>query len=391
MSPQLIKNRIIHLWNQKLKIRKLSFWNMIKNNYKAGIYERWLNSSPKILPRKFQIKPILNEPEQQRQLREKLALEKLKTEIELLKLRGQNNEQKYISIDEKIYTELKKYAEGECLENVNKLWKTSCEVEETNSLLRWEKQAKFFQTYEIHFHSGDTPINPFIKVKKKEINRSQNTISHNYNNRSKGNNSSRHSSSDFNSTKRRYDTFNYNNKPYQKLNDWNYRNSRLPQSPRNEHPNKSFFQKARTYTNRQYTSPTNTNILQPSGTQWNNSPMMDNHPQRPFHYSSQLNVVNRTTHPHYRYDNYQPRRTYSKNYYDSRDDIYPILQRRIPQHSKLTRRNTHPVHPHLTENNENIQPQFRKPNHFLDLTQRNRDVKWNFRNNLKSLTYPRNF
>uniref|UniRef100_A0A0L8FN67 Uncharacterized protein n=1 Tax=Octopus bimaculoides TaxID=37653 RepID=A0A0L8FN67_OCTBM len=104
-----IKNRIVHIRNEKLKVRKFSFWNMIKNNHKAEIYERWLNSTPIILPHKFQIKRIPNEQDQRRQLRENLTLEKMKTEIELLKLRALSNEEKLKNIDEEIYNELKKH------------------------------------------------------------------------------------------------------------------------------------------------------------------------------------------------------------------------------------------------------------------------------------------
>lgn len=49
-----------------------------------------MNSTPLILPRKFQIKPISDEPEQQRYLHLKLLLERMR--IELLKLRANNHE-----------------------------------------------------------------------------------------------------------------------------------------------------------------------------------------------------------------------------------------------------------------------------------------------------------
>uniref|UniRef100_A0A0L8GWS3 Uncharacterized protein n=1 Tax=Octopus bimaculoides TaxID=37653 RepID=A0A0L8GWS3_OCTBM len=100
---------------------------MLKNHNKAEIYDKWLNSSPIILPRKFQIKHITDEPEGQRYLREKLASEKMKTEVELLKLRAQNHEQKYTKIDDEMLFELTTHSNEQSLEHVIKLWKDECQ------------------------------------------------------------------------------------------------------------------------------------------------------------------------------------------------------------------------------------------------------------------------
>lgn len=54
---QSIKNHIIHFWNNK-NLNPENFLSGIRLifNYKAEIYENWLNSTPLILDRKFQIK-----------------------------------------------------------------------------------------------------------------------------------------------------------------------------------------------------------------------------------------------------------------------------------------------------------------------------------------------
>ena len=81
---------------------------MLKNRNKSEIYEKWMNSTPIILPKKLQIKPIPDEPEVQRRLRERMSLDKMRMETELLKLRADTNEEKFKSIDENMKSELAK-------------------------------------------------------------------------------------------------------------------------------------------------------------------------------------------------------------------------------------------------------------------------------------------
>lgn len=66
---------------------------MIKTIYKAEIFDFWRNLSPLILPRKIQIKLIVNEKEQQTRPMNEIALGKGKRITELLKFRGKNDEQ----------------------------------------------------------------------------------------------------------------------------------------------------------------------------------------------------------------------------------------------------------------------------------------------------------
>ena len=144
-------------------MRKFAFWNMLKNGNKADIYEKWSTSTPIILPRKLQVKLIPDEPEQQRRLREKMALDKFRMEIELLRLRAESNEQKFKSIDEQMEVEISKKAEGILYENTIKLWKEECENEEITSLQRWEKSDDWFSNYETEFKKEYNTDNPFMK------------------------------------------------------------------------------------------------------------------------------------------------------------------------------------------------------------------------------------
>ena len=98
---------------------------MMKNAEKAKLYNTWLNSGPTILPRKFQIPFIKREPENQRARRERLALEQLKTEIDLLQMRSnynEDNEDKYHSLDENVLSFLKTKMSRSVFNILTRIW-----------------------------------------------------------------------------------------------------------------------------------------------------------------------------------------------------------------------------------------------------------------------------
>ena len=102
-----IKEAIKQTWNQRLIKRRFAFWNFIKNKNKAEVYTSWINSNPIVVPRKFQMKQILNENEAHRKIRERLALESFNGEVELLTLRALPNEDKLKKIDQEMKEEIK--------------------------------------------------------------------------------------------------------------------------------------------------------------------------------------------------------------------------------------------------------------------------------------------
>ena len=132
------------------------------------MYERWIKSTPIILPRKLQIKEILEEPEQQTRVRQRNTMDTMNMEIELMKLRAENNEQKVKNIDEEMITEFKSKASGDLLDSITKLWKEECEIEEMNSLQRWEKSDNWFAKYESEFKQEYDTKNPFMKNIKQQ-------------------------------------------------------------------------------------------------------------------------------------------------------------------------------------------------------------------------------
>lgn len=68
---------------------------MMKTEEKVKIYNNWLNSGPKAIPRKLQIPIIRGKPENHRVRRERLVFEEFKAEIDLLQMQAKYNEDKY--------------------------------------------------------------------------------------------------------------------------------------------------------------------------------------------------------------------------------------------------------------------------------------------------------
>lgn len=163
-EAEKIKQTFIQKWNHELKLRRIYFWNMLKNKNKADIYLNWLESSPIVLPRKLQFKEISEEPEQQRRRREKLAMDQFQAEIDLLQMRAKANEEKCDTVDLEMEQLIKTKANGNIAKNLLFLWNTDCKQEEDISVQRWSKSSIWFDKYKTEFHETVNNQNPFVKT-----------------------------------------------------------------------------------------------------------------------------------------------------------------------------------------------------------------------------------
>lgn len=73
------KKKEITIWKKMLNERKQAYWNAIRCENLADIYEKWRQNKEE--------KPIDNEPEEDTRIRRNLAIQKFDTEISLLRLR----------------------------------------------------------------------------------------------------------------------------------------------------------------------------------------------------------------------------------------------------------------------------------------------------------------
>ena len=74
----------------------------MRNENIAKVYENWRNTTPIVIPRKLQIKEIIEEPDNQRRLRERRVLDMYRSEKELLELRAGQHEELIKRTDQEI-------------------------------------------------------------------------------------------------------------------------------------------------------------------------------------------------------------------------------------------------------------------------------------------------
>jgi hypothetical protein len=131
------KKKYIYTGYRTLNFRKQLFWKQINNANDAEQYEKWLGEDNPILPRKFRITEINGEPEDQKNIRANMAVERVKGEIQLLRMRSEKSQEKVMNIDEQMIQGLQRKANGKILEILEKRWKSDCEKEEKRSQERY--------------------------------------------------------------------------------------------------------------------------------------------------------------------------------------------------------------------------------------------------------------
>ena len=125
-----IKSRMSNMWDNNLKARRLAYWQSYRNKNIANKYAEWQELDLVIVPQWLQMKYIPNEPENFTKKREKQVLDNFKTEVEILNLRQQNQEEKYQGTDNKMKEELSKLATGERRNALLKLCDDDCKRNE---------------------------------------------------------------------------------------------------------------------------------------------------------------------------------------------------------------------------------------------------------------------
>jgi len=75
------KNQINKLWKRSLNYRKQHFWNTYKCEQYAKIYKHWISKDIPIVPRKYLIKEIKGEPQEETELHWNLMIKKFETDI----------------------------------------------------------------------------------------------------------------------------------------------------------------------------------------------------------------------------------------------------------------------------------------------------------------------
>jgi len=162
------KRTILQTWARLLNERKQHFWNYLRFQNTAVIYETWLGKEDPVLPRKFQVKQIPGEHQEDIFIRTENALRNFEVEIKLLKNKANRHEKKYTDVDKHTNEILISKFNNQILESLQQLWTEECRKEEEKSIGIWEKKQLWFDNYEEKYGTVDSFIPVLKKPKKHE-------------------------------------------------------------------------------------------------------------------------------------------------------------------------------------------------------------------------------
>lgn len=131
--------------------RKQTYWKQINNANHAEQFVKWLEKAESVLPKKFRIKPIREEPNNQTNIRIKVPKERLRGEIQLLRLRSNKSQEKVIEYDTEMEKVLKNKASGRVLEILLNMWESDCKTEKQKSFNKWRYKEAWLLDYERNY------------------------------------------------------------------------------------------------------------------------------------------------------------------------------------------------------------------------------------------------
>ena len=138
------KQKIQKLWQNTINTRKQHFWSHHRSKRTYETFQNLLAMDPPRLPRKFLPKFIENEDPDETFLRQQMAKKKFETEIELLKLRSQKYEEKFLKIDLEMKSHFTNEYEIEIANKLIKEWLDECKKEEERSIKIFNESENFF-------------------------------------------------------------------------------------------------------------------------------------------------------------------------------------------------------------------------------------------------------
>ena len=133
-------------WNDTLNKRKQGYWNFVKNQKKAELYDIWRTDTPNYLPLKYRPKRLENEIPQYTQSRITEAKLKYNNDITIMKAYATNHEQKYKNLDKsmmKIIFDLTHYDDER--NKLMEMWENDTRKQEEHSNQLWFKKEKFLK------------------------------------------------------------------------------------------------------------------------------------------------------------------------------------------------------------------------------------------------------
>ena len=125
----------------KLKQRKIAFYQQHQNSDRVAIHTQWMQSTPPIIPASFLPKFIPNEPEREYQIRKTQKKKDLDAWLQILSYRAEKANEEVNNIDGTVRQEIQdsRLSEEEKGKQ-NEAWKKAVRVEEIKSEEIWDKK-----------------------------------------------------------------------------------------------------------------------------------------------------------------------------------------------------------------------------------------------------------
>jgi hypothetical protein len=131
-------------WKRALNQRKQLRYQHLRNENIVFIYSEWI-SSESYMPSKFKPRTIPSESETEREIRMKLAKQKMTSEVELCQVRAQKNLQKLEEVDSAIIAEITEKYDGALAERLKELYRQECESSDSKALADGLKHKSWLQ------------------------------------------------------------------------------------------------------------------------------------------------------------------------------------------------------------------------------------------------------
>lgn len=142
------KKEMLSMWKTSLNQRKQAYWNAIRSEQLADIYEKWMKQDNIILPMKYRVKNIKHESAEETQVRINLAKQKMEADITLLRIRLPKYRNRYEECDQKMEEQISENTPNEIKEKVLNLWKLDISREAAKSEQILETKRKWLENYE---------------------------------------------------------------------------------------------------------------------------------------------------------------------------------------------------------------------------------------------------
>ena len=163
---------MIGVWRKLLNERKQAYWNAIRCENLADTYEKWRQKEQVILPRKYRLKQINKEPDEETKIRMNLAVQKLDAEITLLRVRVPKYKIKFENCDKQIFEEISRRTSEEMTSNLQDLWNKEVEIDANKSEEILKSKQKWLDDYEKNYGNDWMKI-PHNRKPKLRKNRKQ--------------------------------------------------------------------------------------------------------------------------------------------------------------------------------------------------------------------------